>query len=96
MTCGVYAIRCLVDGRTYVGQSKNVKTRLRNHRRLLETDEHWSYRLQAAWNIHGPEQFAFFILEEVAHRKDLDERETWWITTLRSLEPHMGYNKQVP
>lgn len=64
--CGVYEIRCVVSGKSYVGSSIRVGRRWCSHRTLLRKGTHPSPRLQQAWNKHGQDKFVFSILEECA------------------------------
>ncbi len=84
---GIYAFQHKVDGKIYVGQSKNVSRRRAQHVSGASSN---SRRFHNAMALHGPKAFNFYVLEycDVAL---LDEREASWIETLGSLHPH-GYN----
>jgi group I intron endonuclease len=84
---GIYAFQHKVKGKIYVGQSKNLITRRRQHESGTSKN---SRRFHNALAHHGPEAFNFFVLEycEIAA---LDEREAYWIDKLSSLHP-AGYN----
>jgi group I intron endonuclease len=84
---GIYAFRNLENGKVYVGQSKNVLTRKKQHER---GDTNNSRRFHNAMNKHGAEGFEFTVLEYCAIEL-LDEREGYWIVQLNSLYPN-GYN----
>lgn len=73
MTCGIYQI-LHVSGIRYVGQSVNVKGRLRGHFRALRNGIHRNAYLQHAWNKHGSDSFVFELIEECS-RELLTERE---------------------
>lgn len=77
----VYAIRC-VDGRCYVGGSKNVRVRWSQHRTLLKLGRHNSAKLQSAWNAMGREAFELVVLEAVGRPEDLWAREQYWMDAL--------------
>lgn len=72
--CGIYQIRCVVSGKSYVGSSKRIYSRWSQHRTRLRKGDHPSPRLQSAWNKHGEGKFVFSILEECAQER-LYERE---------------------
>lgn len=56
---GIYAIRCIPSGRSYVGSAVDIAARWWEHRRGLKTNKHHSIALQRAWNQHGEEAFIF-------------------------------------
>lgn len=65
MTSGIYVIRCKSTGKVYVGSSKNIKLRWRQHRQQLKAGTHHSIKLQRAWDKYGEDAFEFEIVEEV-------------------------------
>lgn len=76
---GVYAIRCRVDGRTYIGSSVNVTQRWREHISRLRNQIHGNRDLQSAWNLYGERAFEMVLMELIANRDDLIAREQWHI-----------------
>lgn len=90
MTCGIYSIRNTVNGRRYVGSSRTVEERWKNHRNLLERGAHHAPILQKAWKKYGSAAFVWEILEEC----ELDAllvREQHFIDTLKAFG-RRGYN----
>jgi group I intron endonuclease len=75
---GIYEIKCIVSGKSYVGSSKSIGHRWGEHRRLLRIGKHPSPRLQRAWIKHGEAQFVFSVLEGCPVEK-LHIREQHWI-----------------
>lgn len=75
--CGIYEIVDTQTGRRYVGQSRNVKQRLHNHKSSLERGEHSNPWLQRVWSERS-DQFRFDLLEECP-AEILTEREQFWI-----------------
>lgn len=78
---GIYRIVHIKTGREYIGQSVDLKARLRGHRRKLSLGKHHSRHLQFAWNKHGAGDFAFEILEfcapddlDVCEQRAIDKR----------------------
>lgn len=63
MKSGVYAIQCLVNGKSYVGSTKNLIGRKAEHFRLFRKNGHPNIYLQRAWNKYGKDAFIFVILE---------------------------------
>ena len=79
--CGVYAIKCVANGKCYVGSSYRINGRWQSHRRLLRGGKSTCRYLQNAWTKYGEEAFEFTILEECS-RDDLLKREGHYIRTL--------------
>lgn len=77
MTC-IYGILNKLTGQYYVGSSVNFNKRKKLHLERLTNKNHHSYLLQKEWSKH-PEYFEFIILEKVSDKKDLLQREQWWI-----------------
>ena len=66
---GVYAIRCAATEEQWIGTAADLSTIWTRRSFALRQGVETNRALQSAWNIHGPENFAFRILEEI----DLDE-----------------------
>lgn len=83
MTMGVYAIRNKVTGRTYVGSSLNVETRIRRQlhsmRSAAQRGRHaphtGSDHLYRDWLIYGGDAFEGMLLEVVESADDLQSAE---------------------
>jgi group I intron endonuclease len=60
---GVYQIRCIANGKVYVGSAICFDQRWTNHRNQLRRGVHCSRYLQNAWNKYGENQFVFEVLE---------------------------------
>ncbi len=86
---GIYKITNLKTGKIYVGQSKNVYHRKKEHFTALRKGCHENKLMQADWNKdnHG---FRFDVLEFCPIAK-LNDQERYWILKLNTLQPH-GYN----
>lgn len=94
---GVYAIKCRVNGKVYVGSSSELRRRLREHLRVLDAGSHRNIHLQRAWkNEDGRCYFTFFVLEGVKNEEDLIAREDFWVKKLRALDDRYGYNLTEP
>jgi group I intron endonuclease len=84
MTTGVYLVKCLSNGRSYVGSSRNIEGRWKEHRYDLRHDQHHNRHWQNAWNKYGASDFVWSVLEETAREDSvLREREQHWIDILR-------------
>jgi group I intron endonuclease len=69
---GIYAIGNTLNGHRYVGQAKNMNTRVRSHVRDLDKGTHRTsedQRLQNAWSEVGREAFKIIVLEIVSDNK---------------------------
>lgn len=86
-----YVITNLVNGKVYVGQSKNPAQRKKGH---WAGGRHGGKgHLYDAMRKYGLDKFKFDILEECS--EDLiDDRERHWIAQYSSTDPSKGYNKE--
>ena len=66
---GVYAIRCAATDAQWVGSAPDLSRIWTRRAFALRQGVDTNRALQSAWSAHGPESFAFKILEEI----DLDE-----------------------
>lgn len=62
---GIYQIRNLLNGRVYIGSSKEFKSRYRHHLTSLKRGTHHSKFLQNDFDKCGSEAFVFEVLEVV-------------------------------
>lgn len=86
--CGIYLIRNRLNGKGYVGQSRNVMKRWRQHRRCNPYGV--VSLLYRAMEKHGVEAFDFILLQ-TAPPADLNTRESFWIEKLQTFGER-GYN----
>jgi group I intron endonuclease len=68
---GIYKIINKIDGKYYVGSSKNIQYRWTEHKRQLNNNCHHNDFLQRAWNKYGSNSFDFIILESTDIDKTL-------------------------
>lgn len=87
--CGIYAIKNVVNGKLYIGQSHNISWRWMSHKCALRKNRCSNRHLQFAWNKYGEESFEFIILE-LCDMDILDNREEFWIKKFDTT--NMGYN----
>lgn len=85
MTCGIYIIRHVASGRCYVGQSRNIEARWKQHR-CGDSNRF----LKRAVAKYGWESFQFEVLEECS-LEELNDREVFHIDRLNSIAP-FGFN----
>lgn len=62
---GIYVIINIINEKTYIGQSLDVKNRIRKHKYLLNKGVHSNKYLQSSHIKHGSENFKFEILYEI-------------------------------
>lgn len=79
------------NSKRYIGQAKNINSRWHNHRLELRGNKKKNRHLQAAWNFHGENKFAFHIIEECS-KEALNNRETYWIRYYKTTDSRYGYN----
>lgn len=85
MSCGIYKIENLINGKVYIGQSIEIERRFKKH--LTAKD---NTIIHKAIRKYGKENFSLQILEECDITL-LDDRESYWINYYNSIIPN-GYN----
>lgn len=80
----IYKILNLVNGKFYIGSTKNFRKRRRNHLSRLRNNKHENIHLQRSWNKYGEHSFDVLIIEETT---DLLIREQYY---LDNLKPHFN------
>jgi group I intron endonuclease len=86
---GIYSIQCVVTGKYYIGQSKDIYSRLRDHKRKLMINSHNNIKLQRAYNKYGINYFIFSTVI-VCSLEEVDNQEKFYINLLDSITN--GYN----
>jgi group I intron endonuclease len=75
----VYIIRCISNGRIYVGSSVEPMRRFYLHKRDLLAGNHHSPILQNAWNKYGESKFTFDVVDYASAGDPLIALEQYWI-----------------
>ncbi len=88
---GIYVIRCMANGRVYVGSAVWIAKRWRFHREHLRDQRHHSIVLQRAWNKYGEEAFVFEVLA-ACEKDDLIAVEQKYIDEFRAADKRYGFN----
>lgn len=90
---GIYKITNVNNQMVYIGQAASIGSRWRTHvKRGLKAEEGTSNRLYTALWEEGIENFTFQVVE-FCDRKDLTEREKFYISMYQSKE--YGYNSKT-
>ena len=88
---GIYIISNSKNGRVYVGSSKNIEKRKKQHFKDLENNTHHSAKLQRSYNASKDKNvFQFSVIEEVSDLGSLAEREQYYIDLYHAYTD--GYN----
>ena len=90
--CGIYKITNLENGQAYVGQSVDMRERMRQHIKTSLSSAPSTNKLYQQMKKYGPENFTFEILETVERAK-LNERESYWIDFYKTKEFGMNGTK---
>lgn len=88
----VYKIQNVKNGKLYVGQTKNFKQRVSEHKYCLKNNIHSNPDLQQDYNMYGLAVFKFEILEN-CEEIDLLKLETKYIRLYGGIENNMLYNR---
>lgn len=84
---GIYKITNTVNGKCYVGQSRDIEARWQKHLSAYKSSPDWE--LYRAFKKYGISKFTFEIIEECL-MEELNEREIYWIAQCDSF--NNGYN----
>lgn len=75
---GIYKITNKINGKFYIGQSVDIERRFMEHK----TPHGTITSIKLAMRKYGKENFLFEVIEECSD-EDLNEREMYWIATLK-------------
>lgn len=87
---GIYKIRNLLNGKVYIGQSNNIRSRFSSHRKNYNKSK--KHPLYNAMRCYGIENFEFIVLEYVDTINKLNEREQYWLDFYKAYNRDFGYN----
>lgn len=88
---GIYQIRCIPNGKIYIGSAVDIYDRCEHHRSSLRRGNHINAHLGAAWDKYGEENFEFSVLE-LAEPTRLLLLEQEWLDQTKSYERERGFN----
>lgn len=95
MAIGIYKITNKVNGKIYIGQSRNITNRWEVHKtkaRLSPGSQGAATYLANAMRKHGIDNFYYEVIEK-CKIKELDEKERYWIEHFNSCNHEIGYNQ---
>lgn len=92
---GIYKITNLVNGKVYIGSTKDFKSREYKHFNKLTKGNHHNKHLQRAFNKYGSNNFVFSIVESLKDENKLIEREQYWLDKTKSYIKENGYNIRI-
>lgn len=93
MTCGIYKIKNLLNGKLYIGQSVNIERRWKGHKYNSQYDYKKNH-LYTAFKRYGIENFEFSIVVE-CDECVLDVFEIGIIELYNSTDRTKGYNNKL-
>lgn len=88
----VYAIRCGVNGRLYIGSTGNLTQRALTHKRKLTTGIHVNPGLQQDWNTYGEAHFHVKVLKVYRAKRAAAGAELSFIREIAHRNPQRLYN----
>jgi len=91
MGCGIYKIINTKNNKIYIGSSVDIKKRKEKHFWMLQKGIHDNKFLQSSYNRDGKENFIFDIIE-MCDKKDLVEKENYYIIENKAIDMKFGYN----
>ena len=78
---GIYIIKNNINNKVYIGLSKNLNNRIKQHKNRLLNNSHKNTHLQSAFNKYGINNFKVEIIE-LTEVSSLIEREQFYLDTL--------------
>lgn len=86
----VYRVHCISTEKNYIGQTtKSLKERMKQH--LKDMKQRYSY-FYSALRLYGEGGFFWEIIDQAETKKELNEKEIYWIKKYDSTNREKGYN----
>lgn len=94
MSCGIYMIKNKLNGHMYIGLSKNIEKRIKDHFFHVNSErkDNKNKALYNAIKKYGKDNFEWSILEE-CEQDQLKEKEIYWIKYYNTYEDKNHYNE---
>lgn len=87
---GIYKIENNINHKIYIGQSKNIERRWKDHRSRIYYEANNNLPLYRAFRKYGIDNFSFKVVEQCLS-EELDKKEKEYIQKFNSIAPN-GYN----
>jgi len=98
---GVYQIKNRVNGKVFIGSSKNLPGKFNSHRFQLKQGSHMNRALQKEYTRFGEENFSFDVLDNLEPKEDPQYDYTMDLAVLEAMwiekfQPYgeRGYHKR--
>ena len=88
---GIYRITNKINKKSYIGLSKDIEKRLKNHKTALKNNRHRNIHLQNSYNFYGLGAFEFKIVCQ-CNLSDLEYLEKYYGAMYDVLDKKYGYN----
>lgn len=92
MNSGIYKITCSANGMFYIGSSKHIDKRFRDHRYVLRRGKHQNIVMQRLYDKHGESSFVFEKIIDVPNIADLVKTEQ---ECLNSMKPTINIGREA-
>lgn len=97
---GIYQIKNLINGKIFIGSSKNLHGKSNSYKFQLNSGLHMNRELQEDYTKYGEENFSFEVLDTLEPKddpaykydEDLKTLEDLWLEKLQPFD-EKGYNK---
>lgn len=91
----IYKITNKINGKCYIGQTRDFKNRIRKHIKDSKWDKKSHYPLYRAINKYGWDNFDIDIIDDCFDLDDMNKKEEFWIKKYNSTISKYGYNVQA-
>ena len=87
----IYKCTNLINGKIYIGQTKNLKNRIKMHKKNVENKV--NRKLYDSMNKHGFENFKWEVIDVALSKEELNFKEKFYIIKFNSF--NSGYNMTI-
>lgn len=94
MNIGIYKITNKINNKCYIGQSVNLKSRIKSHKSMLKHNNEDNPLLRKATKKYGYENFKIEIIK-YCKEEELDFYEQYYIDYYKSHKKENGYNIEL-
>lgn len=94
MNCGIYKITNIINNKCYIGQSVNLKSRIKSHKSMIKHNNEDNNHLRKATIKYGHNNFKIEIIK-YCNEQELDYWERYFINLFKSYDEKYGYNIEL-